>query len=211
MASILGHGLAGAIIKQSFQATLSPAKEKRLLALVLFLSLLPDFDVIFFILLKPVGMTPHRGLTHSLLFVGFAALVSMGLTFKAFPLGKTKLFLLYFIVLFTHLFLDFLMGAGPPIRFFAPFWQRGFLSPIKLIPCAYYSTSAGGLLRLLTHIPTLVGFALEILLFVPVLVYLKNKGNDRRKAIIRKVCVAVTSMAALMTIIIYNVLIPALR
>jgi membrane-bound metal-dependent hydrolase YbcI (DUF457 family) len=211
MASILGHGLAGVIIKQSFKTTLSPAKEKLLLALVLFLSLLPDFDVIFFILLKPVGMTPHRGLTHSLLFIGFAALIFMGLTFKAFPLGKTKLFLLYIIVLFTHLLLDFLMGAGPPIRFFAPFWQRGFLSPVKLIPCAYYSTSAGGLLRLLRHLPTQVGFAIEILLFVPVIVILKIKGNDRRTAIIRKVCVAVATMAVLMTIILYNFLIPAFR
>jgi membrane-bound metal-dependent hydrolase YbcI (DUF457 family) len=179
--------------------------------MVLFLSLLPDFDVVFFILLKPVGVTPHRGLTHSLLFIGLAALAFMGLTFKAFPLGKTRLFLLSFIVLFTHLLLDYLMGAGPPIRFFAPFWRRGFLSPVKVIPCAYYSTSAGGLLRLLTHAPTLVGFILEILLFVPVIVILKNKGNDRRRATLRMVCVAVTTMAALMTIIIYNVLIPALR
>lgn len=56
-----------------------------------------------------------------------------------------------------------------------------------------------------------MGFALEILLFVPLIVILKNKGNERRKVTLRMVCAAVTTTAALMTIIIYNVLIPALR
>ena len=61
MASIIGHGFAGIITKQIIKTKLTYKKERLLLWISIFLAILPDFDIIIYILFKPSGMLPHRG------------------------------------------------------------------------------------------------------------------------------------------------------
>lgn len=205
MASIVGHGLAGIISRQCIKTSLSARKERTLFGLSVLAALIPDFDVIVFILFNPAGMSPHRGISHSLLFVTGAALFLTIATIRFFPISKPRLFAVYFFPLLSHLVLDYLMGAGPPVKFFAPFSDRGFLSPVKLIPCAFYSTSIRGLVGLMTHIPTLVGISLELLMFVPLIVFLRLSGDDQKTRAIKTGCLLAVSIALLLTCYLYNV------
>ena len=204
MSSIIGHGLSGVISKKCIKTSLPPQKEKWLLFLSIVLAILPDFDVIVFLILKPAGMTPHRGISHSLVFIAMAALFFCIATFRYFPISKPKLFFIAFCPLLSHLILDCLMGAGPPVPFFAPVISRGFLFPIKLLPCAYYSTSGAGLLKLVTHAPTLIGVVMELFIFVPLIVFLGICGDDKNKRLIKTVSLIISILAVLITFYLYN-------
>ncbi len=204
MSSIIGHGLVGVISKQCIKTSLPREKENRLLALSIFLAILPDFDVIVFLMLKPAGMTPHRGISHSLVFITMTALFFGIAAFRYFPISKRRLFFICFCPLLSHLFLDYLMGAGPPVPFFAPVISRGFLSPIKLVPCAYYSTSVTGLVGLLTHAPTLIGIVMELLIFVPMIIFLGISGDDGKERWIKAGSLVFSILALLITCYLYN-------
>ena len=204
MSSFIGHGLSGVISKQCIKTRLSPRKERWLLFLSVFLAILPDLDVLVFMALKPAGMVPHRGFSHTLLFITAAATFVLAVTYKIFPISRIRLFFVYFCPLFAHLALDYLMGAGPPVRFFAPVINTGFLSPVKLVPCAFYSTTFGGLLGLLTHGPTRLGFVLEILIFAPVIAFLGVSGESEETRSIKTRSLAVSALALLATFYLYN-------
>ena len=92
------------------------------------------------------------------------------------------------------------MGAGPPIAFFAPFHDAGFISPISLVPWAFYSESAAGLFHLLHYPPALIGYCLELLIFVPIVLLFRKP----RALIIRIVLSAVSAFAVTCTVLIYN-------
>ena len=66
MASVVGHSFGGVISRQLLRGELDAGKEKRLLALLIFLALMPDLDVLVYIAAQPPGMTPHRGVSHGL-------------------------------------------------------------------------------------------------------------------------------------------------
>lgn len=204
MSSFIGHGLSGVIVKQCIQTRLSPLEERRLLFLSSFLAILPDLDVIVFMVLRPAGMLPHRGFSHSLLFITAVAALVLTAVRRFFPIAKGRLFLIFFCPLLAHLALDYLMGAGPPVPFFAPLIKAGFLSPVRIVPCAFYSTTFGGLLGLSHHAPTLLGVALEISIFVPVIALLGITGEDARKKFIRKASLAAATLALLLTFYLYN-------
>ena len=208
MSSFIAHGLTGVIAKQCFKTQLPPLKERLLLFLMVCLALLPDLDVIIFMVFQPAGMVPHRGFSHSILFAAVAAALVLAATRKVFPISRTRLFLIYFSSLLSHLALDYLMGAGPPVPFFAPVSGRGFLSPVKLVPCAFYSTTFGGLLGLLSHGPSLLGVVLELFIFIPAAVFLGTSGEDEKKRFIRKFSLAVSALALLASFYLYN---PVLR
>ena len=53
MASIIGHTFTGIITKQIIKTKLSPNKEKLLLCISVFLALMPDFDIIIYVVFKP--------------------------------------------------------------------------------------------------------------------------------------------------------------
>jgi membrane-bound metal-dependent hydrolase YbcI (DUF457 family) len=200
MASIIGHTLAGIITKQIIKTKLPSKKEKLLLCISIFLALMPDFDIIIYIIFKPSGMIPHRGFSHGLPFILVTSCIFTLLTVRYFDILKRKLFFIYFFSLFSHLALDCLMGAGPPIAFFAPFSKIGFLSPISLIPWAFYSKSAKGLLQILYYPPAMLGYCLELLIFVPIVLFLK-KTQSR---IFNIMLPLIFTFAIMCTILIYN-------
>jgi len=200
MASIVGHTFAGIIAKQLYRTELPAKKEKLLLCLSMFLALMPDLDIVIYMLLRPSGMIPHRGLSHGIPFIAASSFFFAVLTYKYFGISKGKLFVFYFSALFSHLALDFFMGAGPKIAFFAPFSHLTFLSPITFIPWAYYSTTATGLFQTLLYPPVILGFYLEFMIFLPlVLIFKKSQLNK-----FNIVFFATSVLSVIFTISYYN-------
>ncbi len=200
MASIIGHTFAGIISSQIIKTKLPSRKQKLLLCISIFLALMPDLDVVIYIIFKPSGMIPHRGLSHGLPFILITSFVFTLLTVQYFGILKRKLFLIYSFSLFSHLALDYLMGAGPPIAFFAPFSNIAFLSPISFIPWAFYSKSSKGLLQILYYPPAMLGYCLELLIFYPIVLFLK-KPQTRIDNIILLV---ISTFTIILAISIYN-------
>ena len=83
----------------------------------------------------------------------------------------------------SHLALDYLMGAGPPVRPFAPFDERGWLAPVRLLPIAYYATAAGGLRNPAFWGLNAVAAALRIAIVAPALVLLAPAARARTRAL----------------------------
>jgi membrane-bound metal-dependent hydrolase YbcI (DUF457 family) len=200
MASVIGHSFGGVISKQLFKSELEAKKERLLLGLLIFLALMPDLDVLVYIMVQPSGMTPHRGVSHGLPFIFVVALLATGLTARYFGLGKKALFVVCFGALLSHLMLDFLMGAGPPLPLLAPFSDVAFLSPVSLIPWAFYSTSATGLLDIILWRPAILGYGLELLIFVPITLLLKKP----RSLVYQFVMLLISSVAVTFTVLMYN-------
>lgn len=204
MSSLIGHGLAGVITKKCIRTSLPAIQEKKLLVASVILALLPDIDVIIYILLKPAGMVPHRGITHGFLFAGLVSLVCMMVTARYYPISKVRLFFIYLCPILTHPGLDYLMGAGPPVPFLSPLVETGFLSPVRVVPCAFYSTTLGGIMGLALHAPTLIGVAIEILIFVPMILFLGIPDDGRSVHPIRRMSWVVSVLALILSLYLYN-------
>ncbi len=178
MASVVGHALAGIITKEAFCAKPPSTRGRILLGLSILAAIIPDFDVVFYIVFKPSNMIAHRGLSHGLPFALIVASIFTVLATRYLKMSRIRLFLVFFLSLCSHIALDYLMGAGPPVPLFSPFSDRAFLCPIKLVPTAFYATSASGLLGILYYTPAIVGYCLEIWVFVPI-IYLVKKREKR--------------------------------
>jgi membrane-bound metal-dependent hydrolase YbcI (DUF457 family) len=202
MASVVGHGLSGMISGYLFRMPMESARKRRLVALCVLLAFLPDLDVLVYMVFRPMGMTPHRGFSHSLTFAFLATAVTYLLTVHHFRVEKGKLFLTYGCAALSAPLLDYFMGAGPAIPFFAPFWDEGFLFPIKVIPTAYYSTKLKSLISILWYPPAVKGYLLEVFLFLPILLFLAGRGSGRPR--LQIIYLAISGVALLLSIIIYN-------
>jgi membrane-bound metal-dependent hydrolase YbcI (DUF457 family) len=202
VSSVIGHSLVGAICARLHRGLDEAAHPRWLIAATVLLSVLPDVDVVLYILFRPEGMAPHRGFTHSITFVAAAALIGGIATAKFFATSRGKLFAVFFAAGISHLVLDAAMGLGAPIAFFWPLSSHAFLAPISLVPAAYYSTSTRGLLALLTHRLTLIGVVCELAIFVPVLRAVSRGAkldSARRGALVG---LALLAWAA--TLVLYN-------
>ena len=144
------------------------------------IALLPDFDVVVWLLLRPAGISPHRGFSHSLLFAAISALVFTIPARLRAGVPFTIALLALFGAALSHPLLDFLMGAGPGIRFFAPFSETGYLFAFRGVPTAYYGLSAASLLAVLLAPRTLLGIALEVLIFAPLILAAGPRRIPRR-------------------------------
>jgi len=197
MATVIGHALAAMAAEG---AVGGEARRPRALLAGAVLAMLPDLDVPAAIALKHFGlMLPHRGFTHSLLFGIFLALLLWLAFFRARSpralagLGLASL---------CHPLLDFLMACGPPVPLFRPFSSQGFLSPVQLIPTAYFARSIPGLLHVLALPETWKGIALETLIFLPLLLAGREQPT---KAILFRISCAGLSLAGLfLTCLLYR-------
>jgi len=169
VSSIVGHVLGGVVAAKAAAGEILPEQRRRFYALAALTSLLPDLDVIVFMLFRPLEMTPHRGASHSLLFAAISALLLTFLCARFFSFARGRLFACIFAAYGSHLVLDYLMGCGPEVLFFWPFSAQGYLAPIQLVPTAYYGLSANAFLAVILSSATYVGIALELLIFVPLL------------------------------------------
>lgn len=171
MASIFGHGL----VAYTLSKTIDSKSDKRLLFLAIGSAILPDADVVAFLLdipyAHPLG---HRGFTHSIFFAIFWALL------LAFSLGKHRK-IVYFLVLFlstiSHGILDALTTGGKGVGFLIPFNTDRFFFPwhiIKVSPLGVQFFSERGIQVLLSELKY-VGIPCAILL---IFTYFLRRKND---------------------------------
>lgn len=162
-------------------------------------ALLPDADVLVLAALGPSSVA-HRGLSHGLPFAiaSAAALTLVARRLARAPAGRV--FAVLLLAGLSHLALDFLMGAGPPVRPFAPFDDRGFLAPARLLPIAYYAKTTAGYGSLAFWKLNALAAALEALILAPALVVASGEWHTRTRALAATLSVA--SMAA--TFALYN-------
>jgi inner membrane protein len=199
MSSIVGHALAGVSVASVFEHSGTRENSRRLFGLAALLSITPDLDVLIYMAFRPLGMIPHRGITHTIVFALFAG-VFMAIVCRRF-LGLTyaRMFLIVSAVLLSHSLLDYLMGCGPAVPFFWPISEQGFLLPFRLVPTAYYSLSAGGLLSVAVSLVTLVGMLLEIVIFLPLIIL-----SQRRSGASRLHLAIISALGIVLTLLIYN-------
>lgn len=189
MSSLVGHGLAGTLASSVACGPQAFRGRRVMLWLGAAIALVPDFDVVIWMVLRPAGISPHRGFSHSLLFAAMSALVfTVAARLRARLPLRTALFALLGAAI-SHPLLDFLMGAGPGIRFLAPFSETGYLFALRAVPTAYYGLSAGSLLAVLLAPRTILGVALEVLIFFPLILAAQSRG-PRRRGILFAVSVA---------------------
>ncbi len=167
MSSLVGHGLAALAGYQLLKRPCRLPGGAGGAALALALGILPDLDVAAGILLG--GQVAHRGLSHSLVFAAGAALIAALACNLRRPANLPRAWIGLLLVAAVHPFLDYLMACGPPVPLFWPWIKKGYLSPVQVVPTAYYSRSWQGLLALLHHGPTIRGMLLEVLIFLPLI------------------------------------------
>jgi membrane-bound metal-dependent hydrolase YbcI (DUF457 family) len=200
MSSILGHGLAGMTVASALART-SAINRPKLFAIAAGLGIAPDLDVIVYMLFGVVGISAHRGLSHTLIFVLVGGAATSVLLRKHFDLSFQRGLALFSTVLLSHVILDYLMGAGPGVPFFWPLSKESYLFPYKVVPTAFYSLNFGGLMSLLIHIPTLMGLFFEAMIFLPLFLMLSGKATLPRWFLSG---ISVVGVAC--TVYVYNVL-----
>ncbi|MCB2188898.1 MAG: metal-dependent hydrolase [Deltaproteobacteria bacterium] len=165
MSSLVGHALAGLAVYKALErpAGLPSGWPGGLLALGL--AVAPDLDVVA-AMLWPHAVT-HRGPSHSLVAALLLALVAALPALRQGWPGLARAWPAMFLVAAAHPLLDCLMAGGPGVPFFWPWSHQAWLSPVQLVPTAYYAHSPAGLWGLLHQTRSLQGMALEIVMFLP--------------------------------------------
>ncbi|MDH4263813.1 MAG: metal-dependent hydrolase [Spirochaetia bacterium] len=109
-------------------------KSKLILFTGMFLTILPDLDVIAFRLGIPYEhMFGHRGFSHSLFFAGTFSVVVSALIFKKTKTGFLTIWIYLFVCMVSHGLIDALTNGGLGIAFFAPFSNERYFFPFHLI------------------------------------------------------------------------------
>jgi len=199
MSSLIGHVMGGVVAARTAAGDGMPKQRRGFYALMALASLLPDLDIAVFLLFKPLEMTPHRGASHSLLFAAGVALVLTLSCARLVSLPRARLFGCFFAAYCSHLILDYLMGSGPAIHFFWPLSEQGYLSPVQLVPTAFYGLSADALIEVLLHWSTYAGIALELAIFVPLLYLPTAKTKSQRVDLLMLAAAGVVA-----TVVFYN-------
>ncbi len=151
-------------------------KDMRGIALFVFAGLLPDLDI----LLVPVaGIGFHRGMSHSLVFVLFAAL-SIFFVLKLFTGASTRLFFFLLLTLLLHPLCDFFtpdyLETRGGVQLLYPFSHAYYQSPVPLfmgVELRYFHT--------IFSLHTLAALCYEFVLTSGLLaatLYIKQRGVE---------------------------------
>ena len=142
----LGHAAVGITVGELVPGKVKPAIDWKYYIFVALLANLPDIDIIIGLLFHGNGSLFHRGVTHSLLFALFTAVLaaqSWRLWAKLPKIG----FWTCFPVIFSHIFAD-LLFTGSPVSLFWPFeiyhstGYRGWLDVLNIVIFEGYRDAA---------------------------------------------------------------------
>lgn len=126
MASAFSH-LAIPLTLKVIQKSISA----RLLFLGVFLSIMPDFDVVAFLFGIPYESPyGHRGFTHSIVFAFLVAMLFLPMN-KTYRISKLRLFLFLFISTLSHSLLDGFTNGGFGVALFWPFDNTRYFAPYR--------------------------------------------------------------------------------
>jgi membrane-bound metal-dependent hydrolase YbcI (DUF457 family) len=132
------------------------------------MAVVPDLDTVVAMVVKSAAHIAHRGGSHSILAAVLIAACASGIVRLAHsPPSFGRAFPVLLGCALVHPLLDYLMAGGPPVPFLWPFISRGWLSPVQLIPTAFYARTPGGLIAVVLHPGTVAGIALEVLSLGP--------------------------------------------
>ena len=200
MSTFVGHALVASLVTTTAGRNLDSRERKFLIILGALIAQIPDLDIIIYVALKPLGMVPHRGFSHSLIFALLFSGAAGRICSRWIKIGFQRLWTVLFIVGVSHLFLDYLMGAGPPVPFFFPYQVDGYLFPIRLLPIAYYGKSAAAYLSSSFWLLNGIAAVLEILIFIP-LIAATRKELTRQTRLLGLI---LTVISIIITFKIYN-------
>jgi inner membrane protein len=140
MASAFSHAFAAVALGKTWSGR---AMSPRFWFLAIASAVLPDADVVFFGFgVRYEDMLGHRGLTHSLPFALFWALLVVWTEFKQVPRWSRSwwsLFVFFFAVTASHGILDAFTNGGLGVAFFAPFSSARYFFPWQPIEVSPFS------------------------------------------------------------------------
>jgi membrane-bound metal-dependent hydrolase YbcI (DUF457 family) len=176
MASFVGHSLAAVAAYKGMEKMFDnkPLAAPWDYLIPASLGILPDLDIIFYIVSGVQFGDIHRGISHSFVFCLFYALVfSLVYFLKNRQRVRFPFLYKYLIMLFastaTHPILDYFMARGPHLPLFWPLSHEKFISPIQLIPTAYYSLSMKRIMEIFVMFKSFKGYILELVQFLPLI------------------------------------------
>lgn len=132
MASIFGHAVSAIGFGSVFPKVIMKPK---VFLIGVVSSMLPDIDVISWRFgVHGLDMLGHRGLTHSIFFAIFWAVVLVFIFHRSDLAKNLKvLFLYYFICTASHGIIDGMTNGGDGIAYFAPFSSARYHLPWNMI------------------------------------------------------------------------------
>jgi membrane-bound metal-dependent hydrolase YbcI (DUF457 family) len=202
MSSVIGHALGAVVVWEAGRRLPGgwvPRGRASYLAPAL-VAVAPDLDTIIRMAVGPAAGISHRGASHSVLIAAVLACMATAVvcvTHRGARVGRV--FAVLFGCALVHPLFDSLMAGGRPVPFLWPFVSRGWLSPVQLVPTAYYARTPGGLLALVVRPGTWAGVGLELLSLGPLWLALRS-----RRALTSVLCVLVSLGGFLLTYFIYN-------
>jgi len=130
MASAFSHVIVAVAMGKVFRNKELGWRE---LGLGAFCSVLPDLDVIGFLLGIQYGdMWGHRGMTHSVLFAALMAGILVALWYRGKPaIAMTGFYLYFFFCTASHGVLDAMTDGGLGVAFFSPFDATRYFFPVR--------------------------------------------------------------------------------
>ena len=166
MPTSVGHSLLGYILYLIFKKNYKLIENQKIVLFYLFIANAPDLDFIPGICIGHAHRF-HHGITHTLGFSLFFALI-LCLVPK---LRKKTNFIIFFLLGFTHVIVDFL-GADTSYPFgvmlFWPFTKKYFISSYSVFLDIHKTT-----LHSLFDLHNLKAMTLETLIFLPVIIVLR--------------------------------------
>src|SRR5579872_2075813 len=152
MASAISHAVAASAITAAFYRPNAP---KRIWAVGIACSVLPDLDVIGFRFGISYGdFWGHRGFTHSFLFAAvLAAVLAFVILQTQSEISQVSLFTYLFLTTASHGLLDAMTNGGLGVAFFSPFDTRRYFlpwRPIRVSPIGisrFFSARGAEILR----------------------------------------------------------------
>ena len=133
MATAFTHAAAALAIGSCFYR---PQVPKRVWGAGMICAVVPDLDVIGFRYGIHYGdFWGHRGFTHSLVFAGLIAAITLLLAFRrGVPgIGRTPLAIYFFLAAASHGLLDAMTNGGLGVAFFSPFDNTRYFLPWRPI------------------------------------------------------------------------------
>ncbi|MBN1997975.1 metal-dependent hydrolase [candidate division KSB1 bacterium] len=180
MPSPFGHLLSGVVIFSGFRK--KKLNGLNLFILVLFFSILPDFDFLFG-LVEGQPNKYHHHFTHSFFFVVFAGVIGAWIFARFEKISKKSVIWLFIMPGVVHLLLDSLaidtsIPRGSPL--FWPLWKEYFISPVLIFSDIQRSPETAKFFPSLFSRHNFMAVMIELLYLSPLLIFIiwkRNKTN----------------------------------
>ncbi len=165
MATTVGHSLMGYVLYLVFYKDYKLFKNWKIIALYVFAANAPDLDFIPGIFIGHANRF-HHGISHTL---GFSVLFALSM-YVISRCKRKKDFMIFFLLYFGHVLIDFLAADTSPafgVMLFWPFTKRYFISSYSIFLDIHKAT-----LSSLFDVHNLMAIVREMIIFSPIIILL---------------------------------------